>query len=155
MNSSLVPYEEPINETDINLLRLGAKMITTKDQEIKNLRKDISVIQKNIKNLKEERKIAETKILPIMAKGKLDELTISNGTIKYIEQTKKTPLSKKQMKLILNNFFMENENLECLLTMAEEYSSVELAQERTNLLLKYLDNKCQRKTVILLEGKYS
>ena len=105
MDSQLVAYEEPtINNMEINMLRNGAQIITTKDKQIKDERSKISEINKKIKELKEERNMAESKIIPIMSRGNLEELNISQGTIKYIEHTKKTPLNAKQIKIILKKF---------------------------------------------------
>ena len=155
MDSQLVAYEEPIiNNLEINILRNGAQIITTKDQQIKDERSKISKINKRIKSLKEERHIAESKIIPIMNKGNLEELNISQGTIKYIEHIKKTPLNAKQIKIILNKFFLDDK-IKDLLDMENDYDGIELAQVRTQYIIDFLNSNSKKKTVTLLEGKYN
>ena len=155
MDSQLVAYEEPtINNMEINMLRSGAQIITTKDKQIKDERSKISEINKKIKELKEERNMAEAKIIPIMSRGNLEELNISQGTIKYIEHTKKTPLNAKQIKIILNKFFLDDK-IKDLMELESEYDGIELAQVRTQYIIDFLNANSKKKTVTLLEGKYN
>ena len=154
MDAQLVPYSVKDQQIiDINILRSGAQVITCKDKEIKEHKKDISDINKKIKSLKEERKKAEEKIIPIMLKLDTDNLNTSNGQIKYIEQIKKAPLNAKNIKIILKKFFLEG-NLEEI-NKINENTNEENAEARTYCIIKYLNENSSKKTITLLEGKYN
>lgn len=153
MDAQLVPYSSNNQQVmDINILRTGAQIITSKDKKIKEHRKDISEINKIIKGLKDERKKAEEKIIPIMRKLDTDNLKTSQGQIKYIEQTKKAPLNAKNIKVILKKFFLEGKLNE--LNSINEDNEEDLAEARTFCLISYLNENSSKKTITLLEGKY-
>ena len=109
--------ESDINQNDITLLQNGAIIIRNKDSEIKDINNNIKELKEHIKKLREERKQAETAIIPIMAKGEIDCLNVNNGSIKYIEQVKKSPLNKKNLQKILISFFTDETHFNNLLNI--------------------------------------
>ena len=146
--------QEELNEQDINLLRSGALAIKDKDTEINDIKKNISVLRNNVKNLETQRKVAENALIPIMNKGAIDELNISTGKIKYIEREKKTPLNKKNLNNLLENFFMNDDNLNLLINM-EGMNNIEIARKRTKYLLEFFDNNNGKKKIVLLKSEFT
>ncbi len=146
--------QEELNEQDINLLRSGAIAIKDKDSEIKDIKKNISTLRNNVKTLELQRKVAEDAIIPIMNKGAIDELNISTGKIKYIEREKKTPLNKKNLNNLLENFFMNDDNLNLLINM-EGMNNIEIARKRTKFLLEFFENNSSKKKIVLLKSEFT
>jgi len=159
METQLIPYQETsigvdINENDITLLQNGAVIIRNKDSEIKNINNSIKELRDHIKKLKEERKKAETAIIPIMAKGEIDCLNVNNGSIKYIEQVKKSPINKKNLEKMLISFFTDEDHFNNLLNIVSQ-NNIDLAEKRTKYILKYIDDNTQKKKTITLKGNFT
>lgn len=159
MENQLIPYQETnigvdINQNDITLLQNGAVIIRNKDSEIKDINNNIKELKEHIKKLREERKQAETAIIPIMAKGEIDCLNVNNGSIKYIEQVKKSPLNKKNLQKILISFFTDETHFNNLLNINFE-NNIDLAEKRTKYILKYIDDNSQKKKTITLKGSFT
>lgn len=159
MNNTLVPYEETkigndINDNDIQLLQNGAIIIRTKDTKINDINKNIKVMRDEIKKLKEERKKAEEALIPIMSKGEIECLNVSNGKIKYTEMVKKSSLNKKSLEKILISYFTDEENFDKLLNI-ESNNNIELAVKRTKHILDYIETKTQKKKIVTLTGIFN
>jgi hypothetical protein len=159
MENQLIPYQETsigsdINQNDISLLQSGAIIIRKKDSEIKVMNDNIKELRKHVKTLKEERKKAEIDLIPIMSKCECDTLNVTNGSIKYVEQVKKAPLNKKNLEKILISFFTDETNFNNLLNIVHD-NNIDLAQKRTKYILKYIEEKSQKKKTIYLKGIFS
>ena len=89
-----------------------------------------------------------------MNKGAIDELNISTGKIKYIEREKKTPLNKKNLNNLLENFFMNDDNLNLLINM-EGMNNIEIARKRTKFLLEFFENNSSKKKIVLLKSEFT
>lgn len=152
-NQQLAVVQEELNEQDINLLRTGALTIKNKDTEIKGIKSQISDLRSNIKDLEQQRKLAEDAIIPIMSKGSIDELNISTGKIKYIEKEKKSSLSKKNLQNLLENFFMNDENINKLLNITG-LNNIDISKKRTKMILEFMDQNLTKKKVILLQSEF-
>jgi len=159
MEKQLVPYQETnigvdINQNDITLLQNGAIIIRNKDSQIKDINQNIKEMREQIKKLKEERKKAEDTLIPIMSKSEIECLNVTNGSIKYTEHVKKSALNKKNLEKILISFFTDETNFNKLLNI-ESDNNIDLAIKRTQYILKYLDDKTQKKKVVTLKGNFS
>mgnify|MGYP001181806802 CR=1 FL=1 len=159
MENQLIPYQETsigsdINQNDISLLQSGAIIIRNKDSEIKVMNDNIKELRENIKLLKEERKKAEMNLIPIMNKCDCDTLNVTNGSIKYVEKVQKAPLNKKNLEKILISFFTDENNFNNLLNITYD-NNIDLAEKRTKYILKYIEEKGQKKKTIYLKGIFN
>jgi hypothetical protein len=159
MENQLIPYQETsigtdMNQNDISLLQSGAIIIRNKDSEIKDINDNIKELRTHIQKLKEERKKAETTLIPIMAKGEIDCLNITDGSIKYVERIKTAPLNKKNLEKILTSFFTDETLFNNLLGIKSD-NNIDQAEKRTKYILKYIDETSQKKKTVVLKGVFN
>lgn len=159
MEKHLVPYQETkigsdINQNEITILTNGAIIIRKTDNEIEDKNKVLKSIRDEVKKLKETRKQAETALIPIMVKGDIETLNVNNGKIEYSETIRKLPLNKKSIEKLLISFFTDEENFEKLLNIKHD-NNIDLAQKRTEIILKYIDEKNQKKKTVTLKGVFT
>lgn len=159
MENQLVPYGETkigsdINQNEIKILTNGAIVIRNTDTEIQDKNKALKEIKDEVKLLREKRKIAETALIPIMVKSDIETLNVNNGKIEYSETVRKLPLNKKNLQKILISFFTNDENFNNLLNL-EYVNNIDLAQKRTDIILKYIEEKNQTKKTVTLKGTFN
>ena len=159
MENQLIPYSETkigsdINQNEIKILTNGAIIIRNTDTEIQDKNKALKEIKHEVKLLKEKRKKAEIALIPIMVKSDIETLNVNNGKIEYSETVRKLPLNKKNLQKILISFFTNDVNFNNLLNL-EYVNNIDLAQKRTDIILKYIEEKNQTKKTVTLKGTFN
>ena len=118
--------EEEYDEDEFERFKAIVKFYSKTDNEIKDIRSKIKLLNLEVKKRKETLEKLSGSIMSFMAKNEIDELNSKQGVIRYKTSVVKAPLTTKKIKEELYDKLSQNSQVKSILDKVfEERDKVE------------------------------